>query len=45
MKRLVDPDGSLRFQRGVGSPFEPSGDEPPDLSPLNRTVVPWEATP
>ena len=45
VKSLVDPDGFFRFQQGVGSPFEPSGDEPLDLSPLNRTVVPGEVVP
>lgn len=39
IKRRVDPDRFFRFQQGIGSDFEPSSDEPLDLSPLNRTVV------
>ena len=39
IKRRVDPDNWLRFQQGVGSPFEPDQSQPLDLAPLNRTFV------
>ena len=39
IRRRVDPDGVLRFQQGVDSPFEPDLSQPLDLAPLNRTFV------
>ena len=39
IKRTCDPDDFLRFQQGVGSPFEPDLSQPLDLAPLNRTFV------
>lgn len=39
IKRQCDPDNWLRFQQGVGSPFEPDQSQPLDLAPLNRTFV------
>lgn len=39
LKHHVDPDGFFMFQQAIGSDFEPSGDMPLDLSPLNRTIV------
>lgn len=39
IKERVDPDHFFRFQQGIGSDFEPSSEEPLDLSPLNRTVL------
>ena len=38
IKQAVDPNNLFGFQQGIGSDFEPSGTEPLDLSPLNRTV-------
>lgn len=38
IKRVVDPDGIFAFQQGIGSDFRPSGQQPLDLSPLNRTI-------
>lgn len=40
VKERVDPDGVFAFQQGIGSHFRPSGAEPLDLSPLNRTTLP-----
>jgi FAD/FMN-containing dehydrogenase len=40
VKQAADPDGVLGFQQGIGSTFRPSAEEPLDLSPLNRTVLP-----
>ena len=40
VKKRWDPDRLFDFQQSVGSPFEPLLDEPLDLSPLNRTIVP-----
>jgi FAD/FMN-containing dehydrogenase len=39
IKRSCDPDDVLRFQQGIGSPFEPDLSQPLDLAPLNRTFV------
>lgn len=39
IKRACDPDDCLRFQQGVGSPFEPDLSQPLNLAPLNRTFV------
>lgn len=39
IKHAVDPDNMFEFQQGIGSDYEPSGAEPLDLSPLNRTIV------
>jgi hypothetical protein len=39
IKRAVDPDDFFGFQQGIGSSFRPSGAEPLDLSPLNRTTL------
>jgi hypothetical protein len=39
IKQRVDPGHWLRFQQGVGSPFEPDQSQPLDLAPLNRTFV------
>lgn len=38
IKQAVDPDRLLSFQQGVGSDFRPTGAQPLDLSPLNRTL-------
>ena len=40
IKHAVDPERVLGFQQGVGSGFRPSGAQPLDLSPLNRTLDP-----
>lgn len=40
IKKSVDPDGVFTFQQGVGSGFRPTGTQPLDLSPLNRSIVP-----
>jgi hypothetical protein len=40
IKHAVDPDRILGFQQGVGSDYRPTGAQPLDLSPLNRTVDP-----
>lgn len=44
IKHAVDPDRLLGFQQGIGSDFRPSGAQPLDLSPLNRTTDPEEET-
>ena len=44
VKLSVDPDGIFGFQQGIGSDFQPSGAQPLDLSPLNRTIVPTEGS-
>jgi hypothetical protein len=38
VKKAVDPDRLLGFQQGIGSDFRPTGSQPLDLSPLNRTI-------
>ena len=40
IKQTVDPGRLFAFQQGIGSDFRPSGVQPLDLSPLNRTVDP-----
>jgi FAD binding domain/Berberine and berberine like len=40
IKARWDPHRFFDFQQSIGSPFEPSMDEPLDLSPLNRTFLP-----
>ena len=40
IKSAVDPERLLGFQQGIGSDYRPSGVEPLDLSPLNRTIDP-----
>jgi hypothetical protein len=40
IKKRVDPGRFFDFQQAVGSKFAPSGGEPLDLSPLNRTFLP-----
>jgi hypothetical protein len=39
IKQAVDTDNLFGFQQGIGSDYDPTGTEPLDLSPLNRTVL------